>query len=94
MEKGRVSDPSMSLVRLNEPGPSSRQSEGKLKFRPYSPPLERYGRWLCMDVKDFDGDGDPDIVLGNFADGYLNETKFSPPWRKDLPFIVLENKTR
>lgn len=69
----------------------NRSSKAALKFQPVSPPIARYGRWLCMDVKDWDGDGDPDIVLGNYSRGFLNQEAVKADWDVHLPFIVLRN---
>ena len=63
-------------------------------FTPHAIPIYKEGRWICMDVKDFDGDGDPDIVLGNYSKGFLNEDKFKPDWNVNLPFVILENKVK
>jgi len=68
------------------------EQDKPLHFLPHSPPLEKYGRWLCMDVKDYDHDGDPDILLGNFAPKFITEKTGSPDWDLHLPFIILENK--
>ncbi|MBO9613214.1 MAG: VCBS repeat-containing protein [Dyadobacter sp.] len=67
-------------------------SKSALKFQPFSPPVARYGRWICMDVKDWDGDGDPDIVLGNYSRGFLNQDEVKADWNVYLPFIVLQNE--
>lgn len=65
-----------------------------LKFQPVSPPIARYGRWICMDVNDWDGDGDPDIVLGNYSKGFLNQEEVKADWNVYLPFIVLQNDSK
>lgn len=65
-----------------------------LKFQPFSPPIALYGRWICMDVNDWDGDGDPDIVLGNYSRGFLNQEEVKPDWNVYLPFIVLQNDSK
>lgn len=67
-------------------------SKTTLKFQSFSPPIAQYGRWICMDVNDWDGDGDPDIVLGNYSKGFLNQEEVKADWNVYLPFVVLENK--
>lgn len=64
------------------------------QFRPHALPISTYGRWICMDVNDWDQDGDLDIVLGNFSKGFLNQADRKPTWDTHLPLIVLANKTR
>lgn len=66
-------------------------SKTALKFQPFSPPIAQYGRWICMDVNDWDGDGDPDIVLGNYSRGFLNQEEVKADWDVYLPFVVLRN---
>jgi len=59
-------------------------------FTPYAPPIHHMGRWICMSADDIDGDGDVDIVLGNYSKGFMNEDHFKPVWTTFLPFVVLE----
>lgn len=71
-----------------------KQEKGASKgfeFRPIAVPIYKDGRWICMDVADFDGDGDSDIVLGSYSKGFLNQLPFQPDWNTKLPFIVLKN---
>ncbi|MBC9930994.1 FG-GAP repeat domain-containing protein [Chitinophaga qingshengii] len=71
--------------------------EGKdhqLNFTPHAPPIEKEGRWICMDVKDIDGDGDEDIILGNYGRGFVILDGYKPDWKEYQPFIVLENKQK
>jgi len=65
-----------------------------LHFIPHSPPIERNGRWICMDVNDYDNDGDLDIILGNFAKSLIILKDYTPDWDMTTPFVVLENKTK
>jgi hypothetical protein len=69
------------------------RQDGPLHFQAYSPPVGQYGRWLCMEVRDYDHDGDPDIILGNFSAYMQINKKYVPDWDMRLPMIVLENKT-
>lgn len=66
-------------------------AKGTFQFEPVSPPVTQHGRWICMDVNDWDGDGDPDVVLGNYSKGFLNQDNYRPDWNPYLPFIVLQN---
>ncbi|GAB3789641.1 VCBS repeat-containing protein [Spirosoma horti] len=65
-----------------------------LSFTPHAVPVSQYGRWICMDARDWDHDGDLDIVLGNYARGFLNEVRFTPTWNGFIPLIVLENRRK
>jgi hypothetical protein len=47
-----------------------------------------------MDVSDLNKDGKPDIILGNYASGFLFQPNFSPNWDEHQPFIVLENNIK
>ncbi len=69
------------------------EQQKPLQFLPHAVPVSSYGRWICMDVKDWDSDGDPDIVLGNFAKGFQIQRDQKPNWDTHLPLIVLENQT-
>lgn len=44
------------------------ENQGRLKFNPYTHPETYQGRWMIMDIGDYDLDGDIDVVLGG---GYL-----------------------
>lgn len=63
-------------------------------FVPHAPPIEKEGRWICMDVKDYDHDGDPDIVLGNYAQGFIILDHYKPDWKEYQPFIILQNNSK
>lgn len=68
------------------------EQDKALHFIPYSPPIEKEGRWICMDVNDYDNDGDPDIILGNFAKSFMILKDFKPDWEMNTQFVIMENK--
>ncbi|GAB4014790.1 hypothetical protein GCM10028773_02540 [Spirosoma koreense] len=70
------------------------EQQQSLKFKPHALPVSTYGRWICMDVNDFDQDGDADIVLGNFSKTFIIQKDLKPFWDTHIPLIVLKNKTR
>ncbi|GAB3985806.1 hypothetical protein GCM10028807_01860 [Spirosoma daeguense] len=65
-----------------------------MDFLPHALPVSTLGRWICMDVNDFDQDGDQDVVLGNFSKTFIVQKDLKPFWNTHLPFIILKNKTR
>jgi hypothetical protein len=66
------------------------QNTGHLNFKPYSLKGTEVGRWLTMDAGDIDGDGRPDLILGNFSIG-PSMMKHKVDWKKAPPFIILKN---
>ncbi|RPE12017.1 VCBS repeat-containing protein [Chitinophaga lutea] len=50
------------------------------------------GRWVCMDVKDVNGDGRPDILAGNMAAKPGNNTLLMNRWLQGPEFIIWENR--
>ncbi len=66
------------------------KNNGNFNFTPYTMDAVKYGRWLTMDVGDFDGDGKPDIMLGNFS---LKDTAFNINLNHENqpPFLLLKN---
>lgn len=72
------------------------ENKGGLSFEPSSFKEVSAGRWLTMDAGDIDGDGDPDIILGNafFPLGYIPEY-LKKRWARYSPSVlVLKNKLR
>lgn len=67
------------------------EQDQPMHFIPHNLPIYKLGRWICMDVKDYNGDGRPDIILGNFSMGFINDRDVKPDWNTHLPFIVLKN---
>jgi hypothetical protein len=67
------------------------------KFKPHRIPIQKYGRWLAMEVADIDNDGDQDIILGNFSvygDKAVNQSELKHGWNMYNPIIVLENRSK
>lgn len=65
------------------------QNIGKNKFKSYTLPEAKNGRWLCMDVGNINNDGKPDIVLGNFSRPSFISS--SVDWKQQPPFLLLKN---
>lgn len=70
------------------------EQRSNLKFAVYSLPCSTLGHWICMDAGDIDGDGDTDVVLGNFSQGPANFPGLGNKWQKGPPFLLLENNVR
>ncbi|AMR33755.1 hypothetical protein A0256_21120 [Mucilaginibacter sp. PAMC 26640] len=67
------------------------EQTGASKFIPHGVPVSKNGRWMTMNVSDLNQDGKPDIILGNYAAGFLFQPNFMPNWDEHTPFVVLEN---
>lgn len=67
------------------------ENKGKLQFQPSTNKILEKGRWLTMEVGDYDQDGYLDLILGNFsvAPSFI---KSKMDWKKGPPFLVLKNK--
>ncbi|MCF2443010.1 VCBS repeat-containing protein [Dyadobacter sp. CY345] len=63
-------------------------------LKPGTVPVSKDGRWISMDVNDYDNDGDKDIILGNFSKGFMNQPDLAPTWDTHTPFIILENNIK
>ncbi|MDB5288600.1 MAG: repeat-containing protein [Mucilaginibacter sp.] len=84
-----INNPSEGFTYMEQIGPD--------KFKAHELPISKYGRWITMEVADIDGDGDQDIILGNFSiygDKLINQKSFKPNWDMHGPIIMLENRTR
>jgi len=60
-------------------------------FKAHEIPISKYGRWMSMDVADYNNDGKPDIILGNYSNGFIIQPILKPLWEEKMPFVVLEN---
>lgn len=60
-------------------------------FKPYTLPVNKYGRWMTMGIGDINNDGKPDIVLGNYARMFYFQPHVTRSWDLNIPFIVLQN---
>ena len=63
-------------------------------FKAHAIPVSKYGRWMTMQVADYNHDGKPDIVLGNYSEGFAFQHDFKPFWETNIRFIVLENANK
>jgi len=72
------------------------ENTGSLNFKPFRIKGYNIGRWLTMDAGDVDGDGDQDVVLGNFSQGPQSfmSTEDAARFAKGTPLIMLVNKTK
>ncbi len=67
------------------------EQKSAFNFVAHAIPINKYGHWMTMDVADYNGDGKPDIILGNYSRGLLIQSGYKPTWDEKLPLIVLAN---
>lgn len=71
------------------------ENKGNLTFDPSIIMGADKGNWLTMDAADLDGDGDEDIVLGNFQPPlHKRFTKDTDAAVKNFGFLLLINKSK
>lgn len=71
------------------------QNEGNAKFSAQSFAQVNSGRWITMDMKDFDNDGDQDLLLGALAFEITPPNKILNQWiTNGLGWMYLENLTK
>jgi hypothetical protein len=72
------------------------ENKGNLQFSPSTFKEVTLGRWMVMDVDDWDQDGDQDIVLGSFIHGPSKVSDaVKKVWVERGPvFVVLENTSK
>lgn len=71
------------------------ENDGHNKFSSFTMPDPTLGRWIVMDVSDYDKDGDDDIILGSLAFEVIPENGLVKQWiNKGIPFVVLKNNSK
>jgi hypothetical protein len=72
------------------------ENDGKNNFKASTIADPTMGRWIVMDVADYDKDGDEDLILGSLAFEVIptNNDLINKWVNNGIPFIVLENKTK
>ncbi|CAG5002236.1 hypothetical protein DYBT9275_02846 [Dyadobacter sp. CECT 9275] len=70
-------------------------NEGKMNFKAFSTPMAVSGKWMTMEVADFDKDGDLDIVLGSYFQTIGEMTKLIFQGVTSFPqLMVLTNQKK
>lgn len=71
------------------------KNEGDFTFTPYHHPASTLGRWQTMDVADWTGNGQLDIVLANFSTGpSFMPDSIQQKWKTAPHILVLENRLK
>ncbi len=70
-------------------------NQGNLKFEAFTTPEATKGKWLVMDVADYDQDGDLDIVLGSYFQSLAEVTQLAFKGILDYPqLLILTNNLK
>lgn len=71
------------------------ENKGKMDFQPLVSTETGNGKWLTMEVCDFDKDGDDDIILGSYFHKALDITSIVMKSGTSLPqILILKNTTK
>lgn len=71
------------------------ENTGDMKMKAHSFDGVAKGRWILMDMADYDHGGDQDLVLGSLVMEVKPAMGIEAGWIKDgIPFVILENRTR
>lgn len=71
------------------------ENNGKNNFNASTMQDPTLGRWIVMDVADYDKDGDEDIILGSLAFEVIPANGLVDKWvNAGIPFVVLKNKIK
>ncbi|GAO44430.1 FG-GAP repeat domain-containing protein [Flavihumibacter petaseus] len=65
------------------------ENKGDLSFSAASTPAAANGKWLTMEVCDFDHDGDQDIILGSFVFNFKEYSKLVARGVESLPQVLI-----
>ncbi|MBL7835948.1 MAG: VCBS repeat-containing protein [Bacteroidetes bacterium] len=71
------------------------ENQGNFQFTPNTFDGVENGRWILMDTKDYDQDGDEDIVLGSLVMQIAQDNGLVDRWiNAGIPFVILENRLK
>lgn len=71
------------------------ENTGGMNYKPHTFDQVEKGRWILMDARDYDNDGDDDLVLGSLVMQVVPDNGLVEKWSKGgIPFIILENKLK
>lgn len=70
------------------------ENEGNMQVKAYTTPEAASGKWLVMEVADYDQDGDLDIMLGSHVSNMLDFTTLTLQGKQTFPQILLLTNQR